>query len=153
MTEATKVKLEKRPGCTRRRLTTVVAAVLAAVVVFYIETLLLGIDLATPTLDDQASREITVFTVINVAVTASLIAWIGMAMLEGMINTKARVTWTVIAVVAFVVSLAGPFAGSGLELSTRFGLAAMHVVVAAILIPLIPDWPPRRDRATATTSA
>jgi hypothetical protein len=150
VTESTKVHTDKRPGCTRRRLITVVAAVLAAVAVFYVETLVLRLDLATPALGSRASTPVTIDNVTSVAIITSVLAWMGMAMLEGMNIPKPRYVWTVIAVLVFLGSLAGPFTGTGITTTARLGLAALHLVMAAILIPQIPDWPRRRDQAAGS---
>lgn len=130
-----------------------VGAVLAAMAVYYVQTALIGLDLATPTVGDRESAPIDANAVFTAALVAAVLAWFGIAALEGIGPTsrRARPIWTVIAVLVFLASLAAPFAGTGVEISSRIGLAAMHVVVAAILIPLIPDWPPRSERVQVGT--
>lgn len=152
MADSTTTDPIKRPGCGRRRLLAAGSAVLAALVAYFVETKLLGLELIAPAVGNRESFPIDANTVFTVSLVTAVLAWFGIAALEGIRPTarRARPIWTVIASLAFLVSLAGPFAGTGVETSGRLGLAALHVVVAGILIPLIPDWPPRSERVRVT---
>ena len=57
--------------------------------------------------------------------------------------------WTVLAAAGFVLSLGGPMSGAGIETSGRVLLLALHVIVAAVLIPLLyrtAATPPERTK-------
>jgi hypothetical protein len=151
MADSSKAHPAMAPGRGRRRLMTVVAAVLAVVGVFYVETALLDLHLATPVVGGQASTPVTVNSASAAALVAGVLAWALIAVFDRTARRVSRPLWTVIAILAFLVSLAGPFGGTGIDTKHRLALAAMHLVVAAILIPLIPDWPPKSVRARVAT--
>jgi hypothetical protein len=152
MADSTKAHPAMAPGRGRRRLMTVVAAVLAVVGVFYVETALLDLDLSTPAVGGQASTPVTVNSASAAALVVGVLAWALIAVFDRTVRRVSRPLWTVIAILVFLVSLAGPFGGSGIDTKHRLALAAMHLVVAAILIPLIPDWPPKSVRAKVAAS-
>ena len=52
-------------------------------------------------------------------------------------TTRARIVWTAIAVSTTVISLGGPLSGSGVAAADRSALAAAHLFVAALYIPLM----------------
>lgn len=151
--ESTSTHFEMKGGRWRRRTMTVVAAVGAAVIAYYVETKALRLELVTPQTPAlrQESMVVTINSVVGVAGAAALAAWVFMAILER-ITTKARGIWTVIAIIVLLLSLGGPFSGTGISLGQRIGLAALHLLVGIVLIPLIPDWPPKRVRAMARRS-
>ena len=60
-----------------------------------------------------------------------LAGWALLATLER-VRRRAAASWTVGAVVAFVVSLAGPLAG--VTTAARVALACLHLLVVAVLV-------------------
>lgn len=128
-----------------RRLLVVAGAVVAAVAVYLVETLAFDLDLKGPAMSNQASADVTLVNVIGVSAVVSLVAWALLAILEK-ITSKGRTIWTVIAVLVFLLSLGGPFSGTGISTNTRLSLALMHLTVAAVLILFLPG----RTRQTAT---
>ncbi|MFG3494220.1 DUF6069 family protein [Streptomyces sp. NPDC047928] len=117
----------------RGRLLTVLAAVVAAVVVWVIAVPVLGNELLVPQGAGKDPFEIAVPFVIVSALLPALAGWGLLALLERR-SGKARKIWTIIAVVALLISFA-PLAGPDIETSTRVWLGLMHLAVAAVLIP------------------
>ncbi len=66
-----------------------------------------------------------------VAVLTGLAGWALLTVLERL-TKRARTAWTAIALVLLLVSLAGPL--SATTPAATVGLAALHLVVAAVLI-------------------
>lgn len=122
-------------GTWKRRLAVVAGAVVAAVVLYLILTVIVG-DLNAPAPTGQEGT-INVGMVIFSSAFASLLAWALLAVLEKF-TAKARVIWTVVAAVVFVLSLGGPLGGD-VDTGSRVGLLLLHVVVAAVLIPMLPS--------------
>ncbi len=118
----------------RSRLVAVAAATAAALVVWVVAGPVLGNSLRVQTGPDASPMEVGPVSVIATAVIASLAGWALLAVLERLVARPARV-WTVIAVAAAALSMAGPLT-SGLTTTTTIVLAAMHLVVAAVLIRL-----------------
>ena len=73
-----------------------------------------------------------------VALTALLASLAGWGLLAIMVRTTARARWmwTLVAALAALLSLAGPLTATA-SAGTKVGLAGMHVVVAAVLIPVL----------------
>jgi len=73
-----------------------------------------------------------------VAVTGILAGLAGWGLLAAFERTmkRPRRTWTVIAAVVFVLSLAGPLGAT--SAGAKAGLMSMHLIVAAVLIPSLP---------------
>lgn len=138
----------RRKGRFGRRLLVVLGAVVAAVAVYLVATLAFGQDLASPAMNNQASEEVDLLAVVLVSLSTGLWSWLVLAILERIFRAG-RVVWTVLAVISFLSSLAGPFTGTGINTTNRIWLAAMHVVVALILIPLLPDGGRPRTRPTS----
>jgi hypothetical protein len=113
-----------------------VAAAVAAPVIAWALFQAFGVDLRSPQMGSQASQEIGVGNVIFVSLLAGLAGWALLAVLERF-TARARVIWTAVATVALIVSLGGPMQGTGISGGTRAALIALHVVVAAVLIPLM----------------
>ena len=116
------------------RLIAVVAAVVAAVLVWLATDVLLDLDVRTPAVGGQPGGPLGVGMVIGSTAVAALLGWGLLALLEK--TARARTTWTAIAVVFTVLSLAGPFLGEDASTSSRVSLLAMHLAVAAVYIPL-----------------
>src|SRR5688572_23882369 len=95
----------------KRRLVVVVAATIAPLIV-YLVTLAVGADVDTPELPGQAAAPVSPVLIIADGIVAGLLGWALLAILERF-TRKARVIWTVIAVVVFLLSLSGPMSGTG----------------------------------------
>jgi hypothetical protein len=121
------------------RLAVVVGAILVPLVVFLIADLALDGGVQTPANEDydQASMQLNAGTVIFVAGLFALLAWGLLAILER-ITARGRTIWTVVAVVLFLLSLAGPFSGTDTNTGSRVALALLHLSVASVLTPFLP---------------
>jgi Family of unknown function (DUF6069) len=76
--------------------------------------------------------------VVNVVVAAlvgSLAGW-GLLALLSRFSAKARAIWTVTAMVAALLSLAGPLSATA-SAGTKVSLVAMHLAVATVLIVVL----------------
>lgn len=122
-------------GRVRERLVAVAAATVAALAVWVVVEPILGIDLRASMGSSAPVLEVSPGSVIATAMLASLAGWALLASLERAASRPARV-WTVVAVVAALLSLSGPLTG-GLTTATTVALGVMHLVVAAVLIPLM----------------
>jgi hypothetical protein len=119
----------------KSRLLVVLGAVLATVVLWLLAEVVLGTDLRAPAMDGAGdNQDVNVGAVIISALVASVVGWGVLALLERF-TRRGWLVWTVLATVVAVISLGGPFSGSGVSTGNRLWLAAMHVAVAAILIP------------------
>lgn len=116
---------------TSYRATAVGATVLAAVAVWVVAVPLLGVDLFIPTAGSTVGPGAVALT----ALLAALLGWALLHLLERH-TTRARRIWTVTAGVIALLSLAGP-PTSGASAAATTTLVAMHVAVAAVLIPTL----------------
>jgi hypothetical protein len=113
------------------RVLTVTVAATAALVLWAVAVLLPGVDLTVRV--GGRVQPVGPVAVAASGLVAGLLAWALLAVLERLLTRPGR-TWTVLAVVTLVLSLAGPL-GSGVGTASRLVLAAMHLAVAAVLIP------------------
>ena len=118
------------------RLAAVLAGVLAALAIVALAKHLSGLDLYHPAFDYRSPRELTSATLAVVAALASFAGWGLLAVLERF-GAHAHRTWTVIAVVALVLSLAGPLSGHGVTAGNRFALVLITLGVGAAVILLL----------------
>lgn len=116
---------------TSRRAAVVGAAVLGALTVWAVLSQTLGVQLEAQ--QGSSTDEIGGVAVAVAAGVMSLAGWGLLALLERR-TTQARRTWTIVALAFTGVSLVGPL-GSGVGAGSKVGLAALHVAVAAVLIP------------------
>ena len=116
----------------RTRALTVVAAVLAAIIVWVIEVPVAGIDLVVHPVG-APTQQVGFASVPAISLTASLLGWALLALLERVRAPDARRIWTFTAVVIFVLSLFGPLTGAATPL-VGAALIVLHVVVAGVLI-------------------
>ena len=110
---------------------------------------LLSIDLAVQPAGggtQTATQTVAVGAVLATSLTAALLGWALLAVLERW-TTRARTTWTAVAAVLLLLSLAGPLTGA-LTAPAAVALVAMHLVVGAVLILGL-----RRTVADAGTAA
>jgi len=116
-----------------RRAITVLLAVAVAVLAWGIATLLLGVDLTVDMNNAQPAMTIGLGPVVVTAFIASLAGWASLAGLER-VTDKARGIWRVVAVAALLASFL-PLLAAETDLAVTLTLGAMHVLVAAVLIP------------------
>lgn len=116
----------------RMRALCVAGGAAAAIIAWAVEVPLLGIRLA---IRFGAMRPETVVAgqVVGAAIVASLLGWLLLAVLERSLS-RSRAAWTGAAVTVLVVSLALPLAAATTT-SAAVGLIAMHLAVAAAVIP------------------
>ena len=123
------------PAAARLSLTRVLGvggAVTAAVAVWAVAVPLLGLHL-TIRFGAGSPQSIGLDLVVGASLIASLAGWGLLAMLERR-SPRARLIWTMAALAVLLVSLSLPLS-AGTTASTKVALAAMHVAVAAVLIP------------------
>jgi hypothetical protein len=116
---------------TRARALAVAAATLAPLVVW-----LVAVPLAGATLQVRpgggSTQTVPAGTVVVVALLASLAGWTLLAVLERR-TIRARAMWTVIALIALLLSLAGPLTAAATA-TTAAVLVSMHLAVAGVLL-------------------
>jgi Family of unknown function (DUF6069) len=120
----------------RARALVVIAAVLAALAVWLVTDPLLGVALVAPTrLGSQELLSITPGLVAATSLAAALAGWGLLALLERF-TARPRTSWTAIAVLVGLLSLAGPLSTiAPTTVANGLSLALMHLAVAAVLIP------------------
>jgi uncharacterized protein DUF6069 len=116
----------------RARALCAVGAALAAAFAWIVEVPLLGIHL-NYRFGAGHTQTIAIGQVIGVAVAASLLGWLLLALLERR-TPHARLLWTTIALAALAASLALPLAVATTS-SAVAGLIVMHLTVGAAVIP------------------
>jgi mannose/fructose/N-acetylgalactosamine-specific phosphotransferase system component IID len=104
---------------------------LAAALAWIVEVPLLGIHL-TYRFGTGHIQTIAAGRVIGIAMAASLLGWLLLALLERR-TPHARTLWTTIALVTLAASLAMPLAAT--TTSAAAGLAVIHLTVGAAVIP------------------
>lgn len=118
-----------------QRALVVLLAIVATLVVWAVEALLLGIDLRARPFPGVAAQVVGPPAIATATLLAGLAAWTLLVILER-VGPSARTVWIAVAVVALLASLAGPL-GGGVTASAAAGLACMHLVAAAVLVPLL----------------
>lgn len=78
-------------------------------------------------------QEVGAVPVAVAGLVAGLVGWALLALLERTVSRPGPV-WTIIAGAVLVLSMTGPF-GSAADTASTVVLAAMHLLVAAVLIP------------------
>lgn len=117
----------------RRRAAGVGGGILAAVAVWTLAGPLLGVDLQVAPGTNQP-QPVGVGAVITASLAAGLAGWASSALLERLTH-RARSVWTGLALVVLVASLVP--AQAGVTTATTVALAAMHLAVAAVVIPVM----------------
>ena len=118
----------------RTRVLGIGGAVTAAAAVWAVAVPLLGLHLIVR-FGTGSPQSIGLDLVVGASLIASLAGWGLLAMLERR-TPHARLIWTIAALAVLIVSLSLPLS-AGTTASTRAALAAMHVAVAAVLIPAL----------------
>jgi hypothetical protein len=120
----------RQTNSARTEMTAVLAATASAVAIWAIASAA-GAEL-TVNYPGQPIQKITIVSVVIAALVGSLAGW-GLLALLRRFTTKARATWTVIAIVAALLSLAGPLSAIA-SAGTKASLVAMHLAVATVMI-------------------
>src|SRR5215831_11625165 len=115
---------------------TLPAAALAVTAVWLIADTAAGIDLHQPAFGSAAPQELSVAFVASVGALAPALGWALLALLERKSSGAPRL-WLRIALVALLVSLGAPLSGHGVGAGNRLALVVMHLVAAAVIIPLL----------------
>ncbi|MGI8483619.1 MAG: DUF6069 family protein [Thermomicrobiales bacterium] len=119
----------------QRRALAIVVAVVVNVIILGIGRLANG-DLPIAKVGSDA-QTIGVALVIGVTALVGILAWVLLDVLERtMTHSRARMIWTAVAVVVFLLSLLGPL-GSAQNTYSRVLLVCMHIGAAATIIPLM----------------
>lgn len=119
------------------RVLSVAAAVAAAGLVWVAFELIGGVDLRAPQPGNTgATDDAGIGIVLGSSAVASLAGWALLAVLEK-VTARARMIWTVVAIVVLVLSLGAPLSAAGLTALNKTALALMHVAVGVTLIPLL----------------
>ncbi len=109
-----------------------IAAAIANIVLFFIANAILSEPVSVP-------AEMGVVNVVSITISTlvgTLGALLAFVLIKRFTRHPAR-TFLIVAVVALIVSMAGPFGSAGIALSTRLVLALMHIIAAAIIVPLL----------------
>jgi hypothetical protein len=122
-----------------RRAITVAAAAAGALLLWTVADPWGGIDITVR--QGGADQHVGPVAVVVTALIAGLAAWGLLALLERTVRRSTRV-FRIIASIVLLLSLAGPL-GSGVGLSSRMTLLAMHLTVGTALIVGLPG---RRNR-------
>jgi len=112
----------------------VVGAVVAAVAIWAVASAA-GADLTVSFGSGQPIQKVTVVNVVVAALVGSLAGW-GLLALLRRFTAKARSVWTVTAIVAGLLSLAGPLSAIA-SVGTKVALVAMHLAVTTVLIVVL----------------
>lgn len=136
---------------TRRnqRLMAVLVTVGATVIAWFFIEVVGNVDLRSPGFEGyEEGRDVGIASVILTSGAASLAAWGLLAATERW-TTHSRRIWLILVAAIFLLSLGGPFSGTGLDTGDRWWLFSLHIVTAAVLIPAlyrtIPK-PPTQER-------
>ncbi|SIR30272.1 hypothetical protein SAMN05444858_108102 [Micromonospora avicenniae] len=116
------------------RAITVAAGAASALLLWVVNDPWAGNDLAVR--QGDTTMHIGPVAVVVAALIAGLAAWGLLALLERTVGHPVR-TFRIIALTVLVLSLAGPL-GSGIGISSRLALLAMHLTVGAALILGLP---------------
>jgi hypothetical protein len=120
----------------RAQLAGMAGAVAAAVAVWLIARYGAGMQLRTPGVGPgQRPASLAVGLVAAESAVISVAAWGTVRLIERTASRPRRV-WIIVGLLVMVVSLAAPLAGHGLTGTQRLALACMHLMVAAVLIPV-----------------
>lgn len=122
-----------RVGTRGARALTVVAAAAAALAVWALVSYVLGVDLAARPFGAPEYTPVGPVAVVVGGLVPGLTAW-GLLALFERLGWRARRTWTVVATVVLLLSLATPIIG-GETLGAAIGLTVLHLTVGAVLIP------------------
>jgi hypothetical protein len=148
------MSIQKFPrGRRRTRSLAVIGGVLAAEALWCLAELAFGLHVQAPAGNGSPqAMEIGPVMVGIVALVLPLIGWGALAVLERF-TARARNVWLVAALLALAASLGMPLGGSGVPGADRAVLVLLHLVVAAVAIPVLYRTSPqaaRRDARSVT---
>jgi hypothetical protein len=129
------------------RLIAVVGAVIGALISWIIITQAFSIELVARS-GGPTMMPVGPAAVIMVSALACLVGWALLAILERKTKHAARI-WTAIAAVVTVLSLAGPL-NAGPSAAATIGLIVLHLVTAAVFVPLVAWTAFRTSRIVGT---
>jgi Family of unknown function (DUF6069) len=121
------------------RLLTVLAATAVAGLIWVLVVPVLGHPLRVDDLD------IGFGAVLSLAFLAAVAGWGSLTLLERL-TLRARGIWAAIAVLVLLMSFA-PITSAGLDVLTRVALAALHLGVAVVVIPMLLHTSPLRRQS------
>ncbi|KAB1913848.1 DUF6069 family protein [Micromonospora sp. AMSO31t] len=121
------------PARRRDRALAVLAATAATLVVWVAAVPVAGVD---PVVSNGGTEQsVTAVAVGASTLLAGLAAWALLALLERF-TARARAVWTGAAGLVLLLSLLGPL-GGGVGAAATLTLVALHLVAAAVLVPLL----------------
>jgi hypothetical protein len=113
------------------RIATVVVAALAAAAVWFVARVAYDVEIVAKT--GASETKVQLPSVIIATVVSGLLGWGLLELLERKASSP-RTVWTIVATVAFVLSLLGGPLG-GVTTGAQVSLACLHAVAALVLIP------------------
>lgn len=133
-----------RPASSRRvaRALAIVGGTVAALVVWALAKYAFDVELRVRQPGSSAVADVGIAMVVFAVVVWSLLGWALLAILERSV-ARARTIWTWIALAGLVLSFVSPLTAQGATSGTKITLAIMHVVVAAVVIPVFARTSPR----------
>ena len=131
---ATAATVSRTPSV-RRRALGVGAAVLACALIWIVGAVA-GVDYTVEN-PGQPAFTVGLAPVVVFALVSALVGWVGLVVLERFAGRRAGVIWIALAVVLALLSLA-PVIATEATVGAKVALGAMHLAVAAVLIPLLP---------------
>jgi hypothetical protein len=134
----------------RARFLTVAGATGAALALWAVVEVVFGLDLRGPAFAANTEpSHVGPAQVLVVSLLASLAGWGLLAVLERF-TSRARGSWALVAAVVLIGSLGGPLSGTGATTGERAALVGLHLVVGAVLIPLLYRTSPNGAAASAS---
>lgn len=130
-----------------QRIVAVLVAALAGVLAWVLIEPVGGVDLMGPARSSRPQLDINAVAVAMSALVSTLIGWGVLALMERRARNPRRAI-LIFAVVGTILSLGAPFSGGGIDTGQRMLLLLLHLVVAAVFIPLMARTA-RADRAEA----
>ncbi|MGY0008172.1 DUF6069 family protein [Micromonospora sp. I033] len=125
--------IRARPGRPRAGALSVLATTAATLAVWAAAVPVAGVDLVARS--GGTEQTVTPAAVAVSTLLAGLAGWASLALLERF-TARARVVWTGAAGLVLLLSLLGPL-GGGVGAAATLTLVALHLVAAAVLVPLL----------------
>jgi hypothetical protein len=132
-TTTTPAVIAARPARRRGRARAVLAAPAATLAVWVAAVPGAGVDLVVR--NGGTEQSVTAVAVVVSTLLAGLAGWALLALLERF-TARARSVWTGAAALVLLLSLLGPV-GGGVGTGATLTLVALHLVAAAVLVPLL----------------
>ena len=130
-----------------RRALAIVSAVVAAEALWVVADLVFGVRLQAPAGNGYPQPvDVGPGAVALASAVLSLVGWGLLALLER-VTKHARRVWLGLASLASVLSFSLPLSGTGVAPTDRAVLVLMHLIVAAIVMPVLYRTSPQTERA------